>query len=94
MILNNIVKNIAIWVIVAIILMTVFNQFANKNGADNQIVYSQFINEVKQGHVAKVTIEGRVLHGEMSDGKKFNSCLLYTSPSPRDRTRSRMPSSA
>ena len=27
-------------------------------------------------------------------GKKSNSCLLYTSPSPRDRTRSRMPSSA
>ena len=24
----------------------------------------------------------------------FNICLLYTSPSPRDRTRSRMPSSA
>ena len=40
----------------------------------------------------------------LSDGKgKFsinnvsddiNTCLLYTSPSPRDRTRSRMPSSA
>ena len=27
-------------------------------------------------------------------GKAFYSCLLYTSPSPRDRTRSRMPSSA
>ena len=26
--------------------------------------------------------------------KGFNVCLLYTSPSPRDRTRSRMPSSA
>ena len=26
--------------------------------------------------------------------RPFNSCLLYTSPSPRDRTRSRMPSSA
>ncbi len=75
--MNNIVKNIAIWVIVAIILMTVFNQFANKNGADNQIVYSQFINEVKQGHVAKVTIEGRVLRGEMNDGKKFNSYAPY-----------------
>ena len=25
---------------------------------------------------------------------KYNNCLLYTSPSPRDRTRSRMPSSA
>ena len=26
--------------------------------------------------------------------RKYNTCLLYTSPSPRDRTRSRMPSSA
>ena len=25
---------------------------------------------------------------------QFGDCLLYTSPSPRDRTRSRMPSSA
>ena len=75
--MNNTVKQIAIWVIIAIILMSVFNQFANKNGADNQIVYSQFINEVKQGHVAKVTIEGRVLRGEMNDGKKFNSYAPY-----------------
>ena len=27
-------------------------------------------------------------------GKHYSLCLLYTSPSPRDRTRSRMPSSA
>ena len=32
------------------------------------------------------------LAGDPSDLKKY--CLLYTSPSPRDRTRSRMPSSA
>ena len=75
--MNNIVKQIALWVIIAIILMTVFNQFSNKNAADNQIVHSQFINEVKQGHVAKVTIEGRVLRGEMNDGKKFNSFAPY-----------------
>ena len=75
--MNNTIKNIAIWVIVAIILMTVFNQFSNKNGPENQIVYSQFINEVKQGHVAKVIIEGRMLHGENSDGKKFNSYAPY-----------------
>ena len=28
------------------------------------------------------------------DLKELKDCLLYTSPSPRDRTRSRMPSSA
>ena len=32
--------------------------------------------------------------GYTTVGKKFKPCLLYTSPSPRDRTRSRMPSSA
>jgi len=33
---------------------------------------------------------------DTAGGKMYwtNSCLLYTSPSPRDRTRSRMPSSA
>ena len=32
--------------------------------------------------------------GDGRDGLKQATCLLYTSPSPRDRTRSRMPSSA
>ena len=32
-------------------------------------------------------------HG-LNNGRTNKSCLLYTSPSPRDRTRSRMPSSA
>ena len=30
----------------------------------------------------------------LKDTENFNSCLLYTSPSPRDRQKSRMPSSA
>jgi cell division protease FtsH len=71
--LNNIVKNIAIWLIVALVLMTVFNQFGAKTVADGQVVYSQFIDEVKQGRIAKVTIDGRVLRGVTSEGKKFNT---------------------
>ena len=41
-------------------------------------------------------IEAKSISGEIINpaNKKFNNCLLYTSPSPRDRTRSRMPSSA
>ena len=34
------------------------------------------------------------ISGKLEGGRKFKICLLYTSPSPRDRTRSRMPSSA
>ena len=71
--MNNIVKNIAIWLIVALVLMTVFNQFGAKTAADGQVVYSQFIDEVKQGRIAKVTIDGRVLRGVTNDGKRFNT---------------------
>ena len=35
-----------------------------------------------------------ILFREGDLGEHFYVCLLYTSPSPRDRTRSRMPSSA
>ena len=37
---------------------------------------------------------GQFYHAAVDDRKPYNICLLYTSPSPRDRTRSRMPSSA
>ena len=36
---------------------------------------------------------GKAITNDMKNGK-FISCLLYTSPSPRDKTVSRMPSSA
>ncbi len=71
--MNNIFKNIAIWLAIAMVLMVIFNLSGVKNSADNQIVYSQFIQEVKDGRIAKVQIDGRVLHGTTQDGKKFNS---------------------
>jgi cell division protease FtsH len=75
--LNNTIKNIAIWIMIAIVMMTLFNQFASKSAGETPMIYSQFIQEVKQGKVAKVTIEGRVLRGETNEGKKFNSYAPY-----------------
>ena len=48
---------------------------------------------VEKRHTATRT-ESYLLYMEDSYGDGWNGCLLYTSPSPRDRTRSRMPSSA
>ena len=39
-------------------------------------------------------LEGAARQPELMDRLQVKICLLYTSPSPRDRTRSRMPSSA
>ncbi len=71
--MNNLFKNIAIWLVIALILMTVFNQFSARQTAQAQVDYSQFIEEVRQGQIAKVTIEGHVLRGVRSDGKRFNT---------------------
>ncbi len=72
--MNNILRNIAIWLLVALVLMTVFNQFGSKSGSsESQIVYSQFIDEVKQRNVSRVAIEGHVLRGTTNDGKHFTT---------------------
>jgi cell division protease FtsH len=71
--LNNLFKNIAIWLVIALVLMTVFNQFSQRQASLAQVEYSQFIEEVKQGQVAKATIEGHVIKGVKNDGKRFST---------------------
>ena len=71
--MNNLVKNVAIWLVIALVLMTVFNQFSARQIAQKAMEYSQFIEEVKQGRIAKVTIEGRVLKGVKQTGERFTT---------------------
>jgi cell division protease FtsH len=70
---NNLFKNVAIWLVIALVLMTVFNQFNTRQAAQSQMDYSQFIEQVRSGQVAKVTIEGHVLKGVQADGKRFTT---------------------
>ena len=44
--------------------------------------------------LTKVNLSGDQFKPEFKKISPFNNCLLYTSPSPRDRQKSRMPSSA
>ena len=53
--------------------MTVFNQFNNRQVATGAIEYSQFIEEVKQGRIAKVVMEGRTLKATTSEGKRITT---------------------
>ena len=71
--MNNLMKNIAIWVAIALLLMTVFNQFGGVRKSDSQVVYSQFMQDVKDGRVAKVQIDGRVLHVTTGEGKAYDT---------------------
>ena len=66
-------RNVAIWVVIGLVLMTVFNQFNNKQATQNAVEYSQFIEEVKEGKISKVVMEGRTLKATTTDGKKVTS---------------------
>ena len=71
--MNSLLKNVAVWLVIALVLMTAFNQFGARQSAMSQVDYSQFIEEVKLGQVAKVSIEGHVLRGVRSDGARFTT---------------------
>ena len=66
-------KNLAIWLVIGLVLMTVFNQFNTRQVAQGSIEYSQFIEEVKQGNITKVVMEGRTLKATTTDGKRITS---------------------
>ena len=53
--------------------MTVFQQFTGQAKDESQMKYSQFMQEVKDGRVASVQIDGRVVHGKTQDGKEFST---------------------
>jgi cell division protease FtsH len=69
--LNNLIKNVAIWLVIALVLMTVFNQFSARQPSQKPMDYSQFMEEVRSGNISKVTIEGKLVKGVKKSGEKF-----------------------
>ncbi len=71
--MNNMFKNLAVWLVIGLVLMTVFNQFNSRQVATGSVEYSQFIEEVKQGRISKVVMEGRTLKATTTEGKRITS---------------------
>ena len=69
---NEMLKNVLIWAVVALILMSVFNHFGNQSNANSsRLDYSDFIEQVHQGQVSKVMIEGQTIRGVYGNGESF-----------------------
>ncbi len=72
--LNDMVKNIILWVVIAVVLMSVFNNFgARSSRVDNSLSYSQFLDSVKAGQVQQVVIDEHHIKGKMQTGEKFRT---------------------
>ena len=66
-------KNLILWVVIALVLMSVFNNFGPRRSGTEQLEYSRFISDVKAGRVQKVVIEGRTIQGVLQTGERFTT---------------------
>ncbi len=71
--MNDMLKNIILWVVIAVVLMSVFNNFGNRKTPDSSMSYSQFVTAVNEGQVRQVTIDGPTIRGVLSSGEKFST---------------------
>jgi cell division protease FtsH len=80
MYLSNMVKNLLLWVIIAVILITIFSNFGPKRPQVEQLSYSDFIQQVKQGNVSGVTIVDQTLDGALHNNKSFVTYIPSNDP--------------
>ncbi|VVE42100.1 ATP-dependent metalloprotease [Pandoraea horticolens] len=74
---NNMFSKAAVWLVIALVLFTVFKQF-DKPHVQEGVTYSQFMDDAKNGKIKNVVVQGRSLQVTPSDGQK------YTIVSPGD----------
>ncbi|MDH7943931.1 ATP-dependent zinc metalloprotease FtsH [Pseudohongiella sp. SYSU M77423] len=67
-------KNLLLWMVIAAVLLTVFNNI-NQEPATSQVNYSEFIREVRSGQVESVNISGVSVSGVRTDNSRFTTTI-------------------
>jgi len=74
--LNNLLKNIGIWLVIGLVVLTVVKQFDARQASKDTLPYSEFMAQAKDGKVESAVIEGRTIKWTSTDKKRF----VTTSP--------------
>ncbi len=69
-------KNLLLWLIIAAVLLTVFNNFSMQPSKE-QLTYSDFIEEVRQDRISQVTVDGQMIAGVRTDHSTFETVRPY-----------------
>ena len=67
--MNPFYKNLALWMVIALVIILLFNLFQQKDSPRDEIVFSDFMKRVDAGEVREVTIRGNAVSGKMQDRK-------------------------
>jgi len=67
---NNWIQKVGVWLIVGLVLFTVFKQFDKPRTPDN-ITYTQFMDDAKSGKIKRVDVQGRNIMVTPNEGQKY-----------------------
>jgi cell division protease FtsH len=70
---QNFYKNLALWLVVGLIVVLLFNLWSQPQTTERQISFSDFVYAVENGQIEKVTIQGQNIHGKFKDGDEFRT---------------------
>ncbi|AAR35186.2 ATP-dependent zinc metalloprotease FtsH [Geobacter sulfurreducens] len=71
--MNQFYKNLALWLVISLMMILLFNLFNKPRTTQERLGYSDFIAAVDAGKVSTVTVQGNEIIGKYSDGKEFRS---------------------
>ena len=71
--MNNLVKNIGIWLVIGLVVLTVVKQFDSRQTTRDSVPYSEFMESARAGKVTSATVEGRTIKWVNNDNKRFTT---------------------
>ncbi len=71
--MNDVAKNLILWVVIAVVLLSVFQSFQGREASGRNMIYSDFLQQVESGQVSEVLIEGQNITGKLANGQTFKT---------------------
>jgi cell division protease FtsH len=71
--LNQFYKNLALWLVISLMMILLFNLFNKPKPVHEKLSYSDFVAAVDAGKVGSVIIQGNDIGGKFTDGKEFKT---------------------
>lgn len=71
--MNQLSKNLALWLVLGLIFLLLFNIFSKQHARDPEIVFSDFLSAVEKGEIQEVTIQGHNIQGKYRNAERFRT---------------------
>ena len=73
-------KNLILWLVIAVILMTLFESFNSSDNSGRMEDYTSFVREVQSDQIQEVVFDGKVINGVKKNGERFLTVMPLSDP--------------